>query len=208
MWSTEGALLAVEPTLPSNREDMQPSAIVSVTALLLLSACAGRRTDASAPPMVCTGAVSVTAHMSGLKVGTERIVVSVFPQPASIETPPTPPMIRLRFFHQGADPNRPGQELRRYLPESQPQLETSGIAPIQTPMGVVKRPMNFAVHVPFDAPGLWGVEVFLKVPWQQAPAMTTMMFHVAPSASAAPADPPVSSLTSRRGGFMGIALPI
>src|SRR5687767_5380403 len=105
---------------------MQPSAIVSVTALVLLSACAGGQAGANTPTMACTGAVSVTAHVSGLKVGNERVVVAVFPQPPTIETP-TPPTIRLRFFHQAADPNHPGQEVRRYLPESQPQLETVGI---------------------------------------------------------------------------------
>lgn len=177
--------------------------------LCLLAACASGQAHDKRPTLACTEAVSVMAHVSGLKVGTERIMVSVFPQPASIESPPSapPPSVHLRFFHQTADAAHPGQEIRRYLPESAPHLETGNIAPLPTPMGVVNNPITYAVNVPFDAPGTWGVEVFVRAPWQQSPAITTLMFRVAAAEEESRTEAArVSVLPSGVDGFIGIPI--
>jgi hypothetical protein len=44
----------------------------------------------------------------------------------------------------------------------------------------------FAATVTFDAPGTWGVEVFVEAPWQTAPAFSTLLFRVTPAAAPNP----------------------
>jgi len=153
---------------------------------LALSACAGAGRESKVAP-TCNETIGLAAKLSDLKVGDQRVQFSVFPQQAAIgEAPHGPdPLLRVRFFRvieQSPELTQPGQELRLYTPEV-PPVAHSKLAPLPTPFGVAQDVHGYEASVAFDKPGAWGVEVFVRTTWQIAPAMTTLMFQVAPVAT-------------------------
>jgi hypothetical protein len=123
-------------------------------------------------------------------MGPQRVLFSVFPQPVgtfSDQRQQAAPTVRVRFFRivtEGAETRAAGQELRSYQPEL--TLAPAPGAPQPTPSGLSRDATVFAATVTFDAPGTWGVEVFVEAPWQTAPAFTTLLFRVTPQAEASP----------------------
>lgn len=155
---------------------------VLVLGALISFGCAGAAPQANLAP-ACSGAIGLSAALNSLRVGEQRVRLSVFPQSPAAELPQGPdPSVRVRFFRviaQSPELTRPGQELRLYAPEIPPTALGKG-GPEPTPFGV-QRAYAYEASVVFDQPGLWGIELFVRTAWQIAPAMTTLMFRVAPA---------------------------
>ena len=152
--------------------------------LLTLSGCAAA-TPESQVARACSETIGLSAQLSELQVGEQRVKFLVFPQQAaSDELPQGPdPLFRVRFFRvitESPELTRSGQELRLYAPET---LPVAGATP--TPVPTLPSPSQTAhgyeASVSFDKPGAWGAEVFVRTAWQIAPAMATLMFQVRPS---------------------------
>lgn len=163
---------------------------VLIAASLSLAACgAAVPSQPTASTPVCTESVGLMAKVSAIAVGERKVEFSVFPQ-GSRDIAGRPagdaPELKARFFRQIAESSElslPGQELRLYAPPSDPVARADG-APVATPFGVARDAHEYEATVVFDKPGVWGVEVFVKAPWQLSPATTTILFHVAPAGSA------------------------
>jgi len=158
---------------------------------LLVASVAPIGCAAGAPPQaapatpVCTESVGLIAKVSAIEVGERKVAFSVFPQGSRdiAERPPgDAPLLKARFFRQSSESSElslPGQELRLYAPATEPVARAVG-EPVRTPFGVARDVHEYEATVSFDKPGTWGVEVFVKAPWQLSPALTTVMFQVAP----------------------------
>lgn len=163
------------------------AAAITVTATL--AGCgAGTRPRAAAGGPVCTESVGLLAKVSAIEVGERKVAFSVFPQ-GSREIAARPagdaPTVKTRFFRQieeSPELSQPGQELRLYVPPTNPVVRARG-EPVPTPFGIAHDVHEYEATVSFDKPGVWGVEVFVKAPWQLSPAITTILFRVAPHGS-------------------------
>ena len=167
--------------------------------LLLVAVTACSASVAKQPNLApaCTEAIGMSARLSALQVGEQKVLFSVFPQGTAGGARATgpAPAVQTRFFRQiteSTELSQPGQELRLYAPESTP-VAIPNAEPISTPFGIVRDVHAYEVAVAFDKPGGWGVEVVVRAPWQVSPATTTLLFQVAPPAapvaSIAPAQP-------------------
>ena len=162
-------------------------AALAVMATLTGCGAATRQQAASASP-VCTESVGLLAKVSAIEVGERKVAFSVFPQ-GSRDIAGRPagaaPALKARFFRQiseSSELSQPGQELRLYAPPTVPVARAGG-EPVPTPFGITRDVHEYEATVSFDKPGVWGVEVLVKAPWQLSPALTTIMFRVAPPGS-------------------------
>jgi len=177
------------------------NSLAAVSAMMVaLTGCgAGARNQAaSGETPVCTESVGLLAKVSAIEVGERKVAFSVFPQGSrDITGRPAAeaPALRARFFRQiseSSELSQPGQELRLYAPATD-LVARAGGEPIPTPFGVARDVHEYEASVSFDKPGTWGVEVFVRAPWQLSPAVTTIMFRVAP-----PGTTPVASSEGKR----------
>jgi hypothetical protein len=120
-----------------------------------------------------------------LQVGERRVQFTVFPQQAATTKPAQgpDPLVQVRFFRvitQSPELTQSGQEMRLYYPLIRPVVHAK-LEPMPTPFGVAQDVHGYEASVAFDKPGAWGVDLFVRTAWQVAPAMTTLMFQVAPA---------------------------
>lgn len=155
-------------------------------ALGLASTCLiGCASQVRTPP--CTGSVGVMLDVATATVGTNSIPVAVFEATRAGIKQDEPPNgdIRLQFFRtEGTELAGPGYaERRSLLPPISATPAPDGRIIVLPNLGTIR--YNYRVEVSFGDSGPWGVEIWARVPWQQAPAIATIPFFV----KAADSDP-------------------